>query len=170
MKTCAHCSSVNFDEATSCKKCGGKNFIVNRLTASPAMAVRPAIPARSSVVLICLCVLGLVGEVIGRQMHYQRLAARLTAERTQADQTRTDFIAEQDQAAKAQVAAEEAEDQSRLQDNRWLSGTMARERHEKEWAARLNHDPQLATSVLETNLLAMEQLGQIGRASCRERV
>lgn len=127
--------------------------------AKPA-AIGPAIPARATVVVICLGVLGLVGEVIGRQMHYQQLSARLTAERTQAEQARTDLIAQQDQAAKAQIAAAEADDQSRLQDKNWLSGALATEAHQKEWAARINHNPQMADSVLETNLLAMERLGQ----------
>jgi len=34
-------------------------------------------------------VLGLVGEAIGRQMHYQQLSGRLTAEKTQAERDRT---------------------------------------------------------------------------------
>jgi hypothetical protein len=93
-------------------------------------------------------------------MRYQQFAAQLTAERTQAEQARADHLAQQDQAAKVEVEAEEAKDQSHMGDSGWLSGDLARERREKEWAARLNHEPQLAGSVLETNLLVMEQLGQ----------
>jgi hypothetical protein len=160
MKICTQCSTANADDAVFCKVCGVGTLVVNPSSSSRPNFSGKTKPVRISVALICLCVLGLVCEVIARQIHYQQLAARLSAEQTKSGQARTDFLAAQDQTAKAQVEAEEAELQSHLLDNGWLSGALAHERHAQEWAARLNHDPQLATSILETNLLAMEQLGQ----------
>jgi hypothetical protein len=110
--------------------------------------------------LILICLIALGGEFIWREFRLSGLARELAAERIRASSNHAAEIAKADQAFQARFNQAEAEHKSLLQNPAWLSGAMARERHEKEWALRLAHDPQLAKTVLETNILTMENLGQ----------
>jgi hypothetical protein len=110
--------------------------------------------------LICICLAALGGEFTWREARLYRLPAELSAERAKLSHARIDAVAEQDRISQAQIDEEESRHQSLLRDGALLSGRLAREQHEKEWTRRLAHDPQLAKSILETNLLTMEQLGK----------
>jgi hypothetical protein len=109
--------------------------------------------------LLALCILSLGGEAGWRQMRLNRLEAALAAERTQAFAGHANAVAQQDR-AHARLDQLDRDQRLRLTNTALLSGALARERHRKEWALRVAHDPSLARTVLETNLLTMERLGQ----------
>jgi hypothetical protein len=123
-------------------------------------AVRNAFSSRSVLVLIKVCLLLLILEGGFRWFRLSQLAAELGAERTRASEERVVTVAEQDRAAQSRLDQEEAAHRFQLTNTALLSGERARDRHEKEWILRVAHDPSLAKTVLETNLLTMEQLGQ----------
>ncbi len=110
--------------------------------------------------LILVCLLALAGEFFWRESRLSGLPREFAAEPIKASSNHAAEIANADQAFQSQFNQAEAEHKSLLKNPAWLSGAMARERHEKEWALRLAHDPRLAKSVLETNILTMENLGQ----------
>jgi hypothetical protein len=88
------------------------------------------------------------------------LKSEQAAERIKLTAERAGSVAAQDQLESARLNKEEADQHSLLQSPTVLSGSAARDRHEKEWAMRVAHNPRLAKTVLETNLLVMEELGQ----------
>ena len=100
------------------------------------------------------------GEFVWREVRLSLLARELAAERTKASSDHAAAIADEDRAFQSQFEQEEAEHKSLLLNTAWLSGSMARERHDAEWALRMNHDPRLARTILETNVLTMERMGQ----------
>jgi hypothetical protein len=166
MKFCTRCSASNLDEDFSCKACGGNMFYT-----SPAPGERPkptsrfgalrnAFSSGSVLMLIGVCVLALMLEASFRWVSLSKLAANLGAERARAAKDQAVILAEQNRAAQLRLDQEEAVHSSQLTNAALLSGVMARDRHEKEWSLRTAHDPSLAKTVLETNLLTMEQLGQ----------
>jgi len=67
-----------------------------------------------------------------------------------------------------QVEAEEARHRVRLSDTDFLSGAASQRKHQLEWRRRLAHEPSLAHSLIETNLLRMEQLGKDPAISARD--
>ena len=166
MKICTCCSAQNRDDAFKCKVCGEKVFYTKhpagaqRKVTTAVGRIRAALSSRSTWVLICVCLTALSGEVVWRQIHLSRLVSELAAERTTVSSDRAAAFADQKRVAQFRLDREEAEHQSLLLNTAWLSGSLARERHEKEWALRIAHDPRLANTVLETNILTMEQLGQ----------
>lgn len=83
----------------------------------------------------------------------------MATERAQASAARANDVAQQDLANTRLYQLERAQ-QLRLTNTALLSGALARERHRNEWALRVAHDPGLARTALETNLLQMERLGQ----------
>ena len=80
----------------------------------------------------------------------KRLAAELGTSKSQSD-------AEE---AKLRAAREkqDSEFQAEIRDPAFLDGARARERHEQEWQRRLDHDPQLAKTNVERNLVEMEKV------------
>jgi hypothetical protein len=113
-----------------------------------------------ALVLICSCLAALAVEFGWREFQFDHRERGLAAERTTASDEHSVAVAKQDAADQAQSAQQKSEYQSRLHDEGWISGSRAREKHEKEWALRIAHDPQLAKTILETNLLLMKQVGQ----------
>jgi hypothetical protein len=114
----------------------------------------------SSFVLIGMCGLLLAGVVGYQVLAVARLNNQLEAERAEGQRMREDAVKVEQDALAAEVAAEESAHQGRLQDRGFISGAAARQRHEDEWARRLKHDPGVATTVMETKLLRMEQVGR----------
>jgi len=164
MKTCTRCSTVNPDEAVSCKKCGDRTFYLNRPRNSARnnsnIGIRNLLSARAAGVLICIFMGAAVAEGYWRESRLSHLQSELAAERTKLTTEHAGSIAEQDRSAQLQMDKEEADQKALLQNPEVLSGAAARERHEKEWAMRMAHNGRLASTVLETNLLLMEELGQ----------
>lgn len=136
---------------------------------APTVMVDPAgnpsrgiggVSRRLAAILLGVSLALLATEFVWRELQLNQVARDLAAQRSKATDERAVAAAQQDLAVQSRLAQEAAEHRSQLQDSAWLSGSLARERHEKEWALRLAHDPQLAQTILETNLLTMEQLGQ----------
>ena len=122
--------------------------------------IRRAFSSRSTLVLLCICLAALCGEIIWQQLRLSKARDQLVSERNVILADRAAAVSEQDRAAQAQLDHDEAEHQALMQNSAWLTGSLARERHEKEWELRIAHDPRFAKSVLETNLLTIGQLGQ----------
>ena len=105
-------------------------------------------------------ILLLVAEGIGWQIHLNRLAAQFKVAQARLNTDRVAALAKQQENEFAQDAGVERGYQSDLTNQAWLSGSLARERHQAEWNRRLAHEPDLARTLLETNLLVMAKLGQ----------
>jgi hypothetical protein len=164
MKSCTRCSTVNLDGAVCCKACGERTFYLNRPRAGQTKTGNRGIynPRFASLawVWICICIAAVGGEVIWRQARLNQLKSELAAERSKLPAERAVTVADQDRLEQARIDKEEASRLSDLQNLAVLSGAAARDRHEKEWSMRVAHDPRLARTILETNLLTMEELGQ----------
>ena len=102
----------------------------------------------------------MAADGIWRQTRLNQVAAQLAKEQARISADRVAAVAEQRKTELAQFAQEEQEFQSRLTNRAWISGSLARKRHETEWNLRLAHDPNFAQTVLETNILTMQKLGQ----------
>jgi DNA-directed RNA polymerase subunit RPC12/RpoP len=166
VKICTRCSAQNVDQAIRCQRCGGHTFYLNRgqwaqnNEASPAPGiVRRALFSPSVRALILVCFIALGAECSWRVFRLSRLSRELAAERIKASSDHAAAIDDEDRTFQAQFDREEAKYKSYLLNTAWTSGSLARERHEKEWALRIAHDPRFAKTVLETNLLTMERLG-----------
>ena len=155
----------NIDAAPRCNRCGSNLFKTSQAAGPRPQSSSAPHPStlrlsfRSVLVLLALCILGLAGEAGWRQIRLNRLEAALAAERTQAVADHANTVAQQ-RVADARLGQLERDQRLRLTNPALLSGALARERHRKEWALRVAHDPSLAMTVLETNLLTMERLGQ----------
>lgn len=106
----------------------------------------------------CLALLGLIIAV--RTARLNILTRELSAAKEKISEQRAVAVARKENESQSLLTQEELDFQSHLQDPGWLSGATARELHQQEWKLRLAHDPQYARTILETNLLLMEQLGQ----------
>ena len=115
---------------------------------------------RSSFALFGLCGLLLAGIVAYEVPAQARLKSQLEAEWAEGRRRHEDAVKAEQAALAAEVAAEESAHRARLQDPAFISGAVARQRREQEWARRLAHDPQVATTAMETTLLRMEQVGR----------
>jgi hypothetical protein len=113
---------------------------------------------RSSFALYGVCGLLLAGIVAYEVPALARLKSQLEAER--AERQHAEAVKVERDALAAEVAAVERAHRARLQDPAFISGAVARQRHEQEWARRLAHDPQVAATPMETKLLRMEQVGR----------
>ena len=166
MKQCTHCSAANADEAFGCKVCGCRTFYLSRSTGlkrkpnSILDEFRRAFSARSTRVLLCVCLAALGGEVIWQQLRLTKTRNELASEQKSILADHAAAMAEQDRAFQARLEREEKEHQALIHNVAWLSGSLARERHEKEWDLRISHDPRFTKSALETNLLTIEKLGR----------
>jgi hypothetical protein len=107
---------------------------------------------------VCLACLG--AEAYWRQAGLNRLAAELERESAQAAADHQATVTARKLQAETREKQLESEYQSRLTNQALLSGALARDRHAEEWNLRLAHDPRLASTLLETNLLTMEQWGR----------
>ena len=159
MKTCTRCSTVNPDEVIFCKGCGERTFYLNRPGAANG-AIRTAHPSLLLRVLLCFFITAIVAEGAWRASRLNQLKSEQAAERIKLTEERAGAMAEQDRLERARLDKEEADQRSLLQSPAVLSGSAARDRREKEWAMRVAHNPRLANTILETNLLVMEELGQ----------
>jgi len=112
-----------------------------------------------SFALLGVCGLLLAGVGAYEVLALARLNRQLEAERAEGQRQHEDAVRAEQDALAAEVAAEESAHQARLRDPVVLSGAVARQRHEEEWARRLAHDPRVATTVMETKLLRMERVG-----------
>jgi hypothetical protein len=115
---------------------------------------------RSSRALLGVCGLLLAGIVAYQVLALARLKSQLEAERAEGQRQHESAVKVEQDVLAAEVAAEESAHQARLQDPGFISGAVARQRHEEEWARRLKHDPQVATTAMETKLLRMERVGR----------
>jgi len=111
--------------------------------------------------MLLLILVALLGPLVAfRAWRLHDLNRNLAAEKIKAADDRTATVAQH--AKELQVLREQAraEELRKFNEPAWQSGSAAREAHEKEWNFRVAHDPQFARTALETNLLAMELLGQ----------
>jgi hypothetical protein len=161
MTFCPHCGYSNPERADACLRCG-RSLILGRppgpppLPAGKVPAVRPAV-WYGIISLATLLLLGVVCWV--ERAGVVKVEKRLASELARLNQAHEEEAAAADAAAQRRTAAEEAAHKKRLGNERLLSGAIAREWQAQEWQRRLAHDPLLAASLLETNLLFMERLG-----------
>ena len=109
-------------------------------------------------VLVCLSVLGLRYSFQAREWNAQ---VKVEMQRRQEHQAAADKAERAAEAARAaRIRQEEENHRKRLADADYIGGASAGRRHAEEWARRQRHDPELATSLMEVNLLKMEKLGR----------
>ncbi len=136
---------------------------IGRSRANPT-PLTPRKPASPGFAGIAIGVAGLCGLLFAGDLGYQmfglaRLNNELKAERAES-QREHDATLKQEQTDQArQDAEDEAKQQTLLHDEGVISGALARQRHEEEWARRLSHDPEVAKSAMETTLLHMQKVG-----------
>jgi hypothetical protein len=106
-----------------------------------------------------LCGVLLASDLAYRAWALSRLTNGLAEERARIRRQHEETVRQELEDSAAQSAAEEAAHQARLRDEALISGALARQRHEMEWARRLAHDPESAKSAMERTLLRMEQVG-----------
>lgn len=116
--------------------------------------------SRSRFGLFGVCGLLLVGIVGYQVLALASLKSQLEAERAASKRQHAVAVKAEQAALAAEVAAEESAHKARLRDPEFISGAAAGQRHKEEWARRLAHDPQFATTAMETKLLRMEQVGR----------
>ncbi len=124
--------------------------------------------ARIAIGMAGLCGLLLAGDVGYQVFKLARVNDQLKSEQARS-QLEHDAAVKQEIVEQARVEAEdEAKHQARLRDEAVISGALASQRHGEEWARRLAHDPAVAQSVMETNLLRMQQVGVDPTRSAQE--
>lgn len=97
-----------------------------------------------------------------------RLTRQHAAERSALEQEQAAEDAALEEAIRERAAAEEAAHQKLLADQDFIQGKAGARARDAEWERRLAHDPTLATTAFETNLLHMSRLGTDPRVSARE--
>ena len=163
MKRCLHCKRENEDAALQCRFCGHPAF-----AAAPAPSPQPpsryAPVSRGKAVLVVsvtsLCCLLVAGAGAFCFWDLQRLGRRMDEEHARSQRLHELTVLQEEQAFREQMAAEEAAHQARLHDPQFVSGELARRRHAEEWARRVAHEPQIASTALEIKLLQMDNLGR----------
>ena len=88
------------------------------------------------------------------------LRAEAASTTTQVSSGRQDSIRELQQAHNSEQADLEAKHRALLANSRFISGREAIDKHDDEWQRRQNHDPALASTILEKTLLEVERLGK----------
>jgi hypothetical protein len=119
-----------------------------------------ALRLRLAFVWACLLSLLLAAESFGLQFRLRQLRGQLSQELTNSIAGRAVLLSKQLGVESVRDAQAERQLRSSLTNQAWLSGSLAREHHQTEWNLRLTHDPSLATTLLESNLVTMEKLGQ----------
>ena len=185
MKVCSYCGGESPDRAMRCWKCAKTLFVRADLVQpgpprrdgsagmgagqppaldeiKPLVVIEPASPGmvRLTLGLAVLCGLVLAGVYGWQSMKLSRLESQLAAQRAEEQLLHETEQQQQAQARQAELEKEEGVHRARLQDPGFLSGAVARAQHETEWKLRLAHDPRMAATALETNLMQMERLGQ----------
>jgi hypothetical protein len=160
MKFCSRCDYSNLDAATQCLRCG-QSLVIHL---PPPLPVLPAAQPRIRPTVLYAMIAAISGSILGLAFWieygaFRRVQARLASELTALSQAHDAEVATAESEARLRAAAEESAHQKQLNDERLLSGSAAWERREQEWRRRLDQEPSLATTVLETNLLRMEHWG-----------
>jgi hypothetical protein len=165
MKQCTYCRAMNNDEVMRCLKCGNSTFIIGRPSQSRSKpgARRPApvfnLPLRYVVSLMVVCGLGLILETAWCRGQLSRRAAEVSRAEAEAATQRAVEVARQEKTFQGELDYLQQRYLTSLGDSNVLSGAAARQLHEAEWILRQAHNPALARTLLETNLLVMEQMG-----------
>lgn len=139
---------------------GGTNVATWMATTGTSTGANPA--KRSSVLLkVALIVsIGVLAAKYGvGQVELRKEKGRLNAELAALQQSQEAELQRQEERRQAQFEADEAAHQARLRDEALLSGALAQGKHAEEWRHRSDHDPALAVSPMERNLLSMERIG-----------
>ena len=164
MKKCTVCTAENPDGARRCRSCGESTFFLPRPARGQfqnlSRKLRLDRSVRLAVAGFCACLVAVFGATVWRWLELNELRSQLAAERAHLEMARAATITAQNQAEARQIAAEAGRQWALRQDPDFLSGALARRNHTEEWRRRLAHDPQLATTILERNLLTMADLGQ----------
>lgn len=167
MKICTCCSAQNLDDAVYCKVCKGQAFYfklppgASTKAAPPRAATHIDLSSRLlSIWLSVICFSALGAEIWQGHAYLTRQAADFAAKQARATAAHAAAVARQTRLTQLRLNREETEHQLLLLDPSWLSGSMARDQHEAEWSLRIAHNPKLAQTPLETNLLTMERFGQ----------
>jgi hypothetical protein len=92
----------------------------------------------------------------------------LEEETARAQSEREAVLKSERETLSATIAAEDEAFQKQLANPALLSGALATERHEAEWARRVAHEPGLASSKMEKMLVHMEQVGKDPQKSAVE--
>ena len=105
------------------------------------------------------CGLLLVGGFAFNGWKLAALERRLDGMRREAQAVQREEATKQDEARKVEDERIEAGHQALLRNPGYLSGTLARKKHEEEWALRLAHDLKAALTAAEKSLVRMERVG-----------
>lgn len=147
-----------------CSRCSRILVVGQRTVAAgpkpPPTNSRTSGSARSSFALLGVCGLLLACIVAYEVPALAKLKSQLEAERVESQRQHAEAAKAEQAALAAEIAVQETAHRARLQDPAFISGAAARQRHEAEWARRLAHDPQVATTEMEKKLLRMEQVGR----------
>jgi hypothetical protein len=157
MKRCERCGNLNIE--IICAVCG---YSLSHSTAMP-----PPLPPEASSIrpgLLNVAVTCLVALVFGigfarASLRFKAEAHRVSSEAAAAEQAHLQAVEESTQESDELTRGSEASHRASLSDSNLLSGRTAQLVHGREWARRLSHEPSLATSALETNVLRMERVG-----------
>jgi hypothetical protein len=107
-----------------------------------------------------ICGILLAAEFVYESFRLKQFQSRLEEEAAQARSQREADLKNAQDALSATIATEEAAFQKHLADPALLTGALATEHHEVEWARRVAHEPGLAGSKMEKMLVHMEQVGR----------
>src|SRR5436190_12966184 len=162
MKRCVQCSQLSPDDAMRCQSCGGGGFIFPRPPkVTGNIGFRSA--GRRMVILTIIVVLisgvSLLGNYCFCQSKLARLARQFADELTQTQQQHEAAVQSEEEVYRSQASTQESAHRVLLGNAAIISGALAVNRHQQEWARRLSHDLLLASSPIETNLVQMERLG-----------
>ena len=146
MKRCLHCHGDNEDSAVRCRACGGVAFVKLNPDAARSQSSRRTLPL-VVVIVLGFGVFSLLGSHWLQRGKLARLEQQHADERARSEQQHKTAVEQEDAARRAQIVAEEAGHRALLLDPNAISGALARERHQKEWARRLAHDPQFARTA-----------------------
>jgi hypothetical protein len=92
-----------------------------------------------------------------------RTREELTASRLQHEAV----VQDERKAALAEAENQRSALEAELNDPALISGALARQQHEAEWASRLAHDPKIAKSAMERTLVKMEKTGRDPQTSAQ---
>jgi hypothetical protein len=148
---CAFCGFRNKIEAPICAKCGGSLTDAHHEKFHlPWASWVPAIP------LAIFCYWEFTKELSG--IASSESAHRINIAGIEARQQ--EGFRKSDEEFTRSQAEEEAKHQSRLRNEKLVSGQQAAERHALEWSQRQSHDPKYVTTLLERTMVEVERLGK----------
>jgi hypothetical protein len=148
---CSFCGHANRADAQVCSQCGAGLANAKRQGFKlPWVTWAPAIPIAA---ILCF-------QYAGGQKALAKLRAEAATTTYQVSSGRQDSIRELKEAHDSEQADLEAKHRAMLANKRFISGDEADINHQEEWERRQNHDPKLASTVLEKTLLEVERLGK----------